>query len=160
MKTYNDLITNEEEIDGEYQDTECPSCDTMEQPNGEEAPTTTFTIGNEYKTKIENSLSKLEGAMSTALEAEIRFKTENCDNGIKLIANVTDAIKANIFKSLSIESQCASDFEKEPNTGHSITKFFFKAIIEAEDGSEVEVNIPSNEYWFDFDLNDWMVIKK
>lgn len=158
MKTYKDLVVKEEEIEGEYND-ECPQCD-MEQPDGDEAPSASFSLNDEYKTKIENSLSKLEEMMNLVLDSTLRFKVEECGSGIKISANASDSIKAKLFSSVKIESNCVNNFEKESNTGHSITKFFFKAIIGSKDGSEVEVNIPNNEYWFDFDLNDWMVIKK
>lgn len=158
MKSYTDLISaNEEEIEGVYDD----SLEASYSEAPEKTAEVKFSIGKEYQANIENSLSRLESKVSSDIDADVRFKVEECDCGIKIAStNIANVIGTKLFKSVVIESGCVSDFEKEPSTGHSIAKFYFKAKIEGSDSNPIEISIPNGEYWFDFDLNDWMSIKK
>jgi len=158
MKTYTDILSKSEEVEGEYKDDAVQSeiAGETEAPAQEQVK---FSVSPEYAAKIENSLAALEGVMSQTYDNTIRLRVEKLDCGIKVSSTNLDE-KSKMYKSITIESNCVNDFSKDQNTGHSISKFIFKSIITTFSGEEVEVPIEHSEYWFDYDLNDWMVIMK
>ena len=156
MKTYTDILSKDEEVEGEYRD---DTVAVAPEENQETTEQVKFSVSPEYVAKIEKSLANLEAVMSETYDNTIRLKVEKLDCGVKVSSiNLDD--KAKMYKSIVIESNCVNDFNKDANTGHSISKFIFTSIITTFDNQEIEVPIENSEYWFDYDLNDWMVIMK